>query len=211
MTKRTFALVAIMTVATLTLAGCEKANNTPVEQESQIANPASVYCEENGGTLKLEDSAWLCMFEDGSYCEEWAYKNGECKPGDIIYNTVEENTEPTETNYEVDYGTSELYSQEDMDSAIATIMNEFDNEWQVKCEMHKIYYAGDEISQNELWHVQLSSIAPFTQSLVMYSDFHSPVNPEEAGAFDPDQEYTNYNWILWREDGGEWIVVDRWY
>jgi hypothetical protein len=30
----------------------------------------------------------------------------------------------------------------------------------------------------------------------MYSDFHSPVNSEEAGAFDPDQEYTNYNWIL---------------
>jgi hypothetical protein len=37
-----------------------------------------------------------------------------------------------------------------MDSAIAAIMNEFNNEWQVKCEMHKIYYAGDEISQNEL-------------------------------------------------------------
>ena len=128
-----------------------------------------------------------------------------------IEENVEEQPVVEETNYEVDYGTSELYSKEDMDSAIAAIMNEFNNEWQVKCEMHKIYYAGDEISQNELWHVQLSSVAPFTQSLVMYSDFHSPVNPEEAGAFDPDQEYTNYNWILWREEGGEWIVVDRWY
>ena len=128
-----------------------------------------------------------------------------------FFKNVEEQPVAQETNYEVDYGTSELYSKEDMDSAIAAIMNEFNNEWQVKCEMHKIYYAGDEISQKELPHVQLSSIAPFTESLVMYSDFHSPVNPEEAGAFDPDQEYRNYNWILWREEGGEWIVVDRWY
>jgi hypothetical protein len=30
------------------------------------------------------------MFEDGSYCEEWAYYRGECQPGEIIYNTVEE-------------------------------------------------------------------------------------------------------------------------
>jgi hypothetical protein len=30
------------------------------------------------------------MFEDGSYCEERAYKNGECQPGEIIYNTVED-------------------------------------------------------------------------------------------------------------------------
>ena len=64
-----------------------------------------------------------------------------------IEENVEEQPVVEETNYEVDYGTSELYSKEDMDSAIAAIMNEFNNEWQVKCEMHKIYYAGDEISQ----------------------------------------------------------------
>ena len=93
MKKTTLWIVALLSVATL--AGC---NKTPVEnpeQNAQIANPASVYCEENGGTLKIETAedwsqAWICMFEDGSYCEEWAYKNWECQPGEIIYNTVED-------------------------------------------------------------------------------------------------------------------------
>ena len=86
MKKTTLWIVALLAVATL--AGC---NKTPVEnpeQNSEIANPASVYCEENGGTVNLEE--WLCMFEDGSYCEEWSYYRGECKPGEIIYNTVED-------------------------------------------------------------------------------------------------------------------------
>jgi hypothetical protein len=29
------------------------------------------------------------MFDDGSYCEEWAYQRGECQPGDIFYNTLD--------------------------------------------------------------------------------------------------------------------------
>ena len=86
MKKTTLWIVAILAVATL--AGC---NKTPVEnpeQNSEIANPASVYCEENGGTLNLDE--WLCMFEDGSYCEEWSYYRGECEAWEIIYNTVED-------------------------------------------------------------------------------------------------------------------------
>jgi len=60
---------------------------------AEIANPASVYCEENGGTLKIEtaedwNQSWICLFTDGSYCEEWSYFRNECKAGDIIYNTV---------------------------------------------------------------------------------------------------------------------------
>ena len=90
MKKTTLWIVALLAVATL--AGCNL-NKTPVEnpdENAEIANPASVYCEENDGTLTLEEWAWLCMFEDGSYCEEWAYYNGECQPGDIIYNAVED-------------------------------------------------------------------------------------------------------------------------
>ena len=88
MKKTTLWIVALLTVATL--AGC---NKSPVEnpnENAEIANPASVYCEENGGTLVLEEGAWLCMFEDGSYCEEWSYQRWECQPGEIMYNTVED-------------------------------------------------------------------------------------------------------------------------
>lgn len=64
----------------------------PVEQETPAAdmpNPASVYCEEKGGTLEIiteEDGSQsgVCLFPDGSQCDEWAYFRGECQPGDSL-------------------------------------------------------------------------------------------------------------------------------
>ena len=52
-----------------------------------IPNPASVFCEEQGHRLEIrttEDGSQtgMCIFENGSECEEWAYYRGECKaPG----------------------------------------------------------------------------------------------------------------------------------
>jgi uncharacterized protein len=50
-----------------------------------IANPASVYCEDNGGELDIRadeqgNQSGICVFPDGSECDEWAYFRGECKP-----------------------------------------------------------------------------------------------------------------------------------
>jgi hypothetical protein len=51
-----------------------------------IANPASVYCNDNGGKLEIRTGPGggqigVCIFPDGSECEEWAYFRGECQPG----------------------------------------------------------------------------------------------------------------------------------
>ncbi len=59
----------------------------PGEKSTQIANPASVFCEQNGGKLEIrtgEDGGQVgyCKFSDGSECEEWKYYRSECKPGD---------------------------------------------------------------------------------------------------------------------------------
>ena len=48
-----------------------------------MPNPASVYCEQNGNTLEIHTAAdgnqnGICVFPDGSTCEEWAYFRGEC-------------------------------------------------------------------------------------------------------------------------------------
>jgi putative hemolysin len=56
---------------------------------ANMANPASVYCEKNGGKLELRQdasggAAGVCIFPDGSECDEWAYFRGECKPGDSL-------------------------------------------------------------------------------------------------------------------------------
>ena len=51
-----------------------------------IANPASVFCEANGGRLEIRTGldggqVGACVFPAGSECEEWAYFRGECQPG----------------------------------------------------------------------------------------------------------------------------------
>jgi len=72
-------------------AACSSAQSpTPSDStpsNSEIANPASEYCEEQGGTLEIRtDSSGgqygVCLFDDGSECEEWAFFRGECQPGE---------------------------------------------------------------------------------------------------------------------------------
>ncbi len=50
-----------------------------------MPNPASVYCKQNGNTLEILTAAdgsqsGVCIFPDGSACDEWAYYRGECGP-----------------------------------------------------------------------------------------------------------------------------------
>lgn len=64
----------------LALAGC-----AAPPPETNIANPASVYCREQGHTLEMRTAAdgsqsGVCLFPDGSSCDEWAYFRGECEP-----------------------------------------------------------------------------------------------------------------------------------
>lgn len=74
--KMLFVLLVVLLAVTMT--SCKR--------ESGLANPASVYCEDQGGTLEIredEDGGQVgyCIFADGSECEEWAFYRGECGPG----------------------------------------------------------------------------------------------------------------------------------
>ena len=60
--------------------------NLPIPHSTQLANPASVFCEEQSGSLETRTDAdgnqnGYCIFADGSECEQWAFFRGECKPG----------------------------------------------------------------------------------------------------------------------------------
>jgi len=84
MSKKYFILVSGLLLAIL-LTSCNA--------QAYLPNPASVYCEENSGTLEIrtDDSGGqvgYCMFEDGSECEEWAFYRGDCKPGDSLEENV---------------------------------------------------------------------------------------------------------------------------
>ncbi len=53
--------------------------------ETGTANPASIYCQDNGGQVEIRTAAdgsqaGVCRFPDGSECEEWAFLRGDCMP-----------------------------------------------------------------------------------------------------------------------------------
>lgn len=58
------------------------------EPGNSLANPASVNCEDKGGTLQIEKRPdggeyGVCVFEDNMQCEEWALMRGECPEGGV--------------------------------------------------------------------------------------------------------------------------------
>jgi putative hemolysin len=73
----TYAMLGLTLLGALMLAGCGTAG-----EETGLANPASVYCEDAGHTLEIrrtdEGEYGICHFGDGEQCEEWAFFNGEC-------------------------------------------------------------------------------------------------------------------------------------
>jgi len=59
---------------------------TAAPTQAGLPNPASVFCEEQGGQLDIRTDAsggqaGFCRFADGSECDEWAFFRGECQPG----------------------------------------------------------------------------------------------------------------------------------
>ncbi len=62
---------------------------TPVGQSAggaQIANPASVFCRDHGYRLEIRaapdgSQSGVCVFPDGSECDEWAFYRGGCGAG----------------------------------------------------------------------------------------------------------------------------------
>jgi putative hemolysin len=81
----------LFTILLMTLTACtalQVQTPEPVATDKTLGNmpnPASVYCEQNGNTLEIRTAAdgsqsGVCVFPDGSTCDEWAYFRGECGP-----------------------------------------------------------------------------------------------------------------------------------
>ncbi len=46
-----------------------------------LPNPAATNCINKGFKYLLVNNVGVCLFPDHSYCEEWAFFRGQCKPG----------------------------------------------------------------------------------------------------------------------------------
>ncbi len=88
--KRFVTFIIILTALT----ACTAVPQTPAVPEpaatdmpqAGLPNPASVYCRQGGNKLEIRTAAdgsqsGICVFPDGSICDEWAYFRGECGPG----------------------------------------------------------------------------------------------------------------------------------
>jgi putative hemolysin len=68
---------------------------------AELANPAAAYCEGQGYTVELrtdENGAYgVCIFPDGTECDEWAFYRGECGPGETARATGTSDTPVPET------------------------------------------------------------------------------------------------------------------
>ncbi len=114
-----------------------------------------------------------------------------------------------ETDVEIDYGTSEIFTPEELAEAAIQIKCTFAG-WK-GCELHSLRYVGDEADKEEnlQWLNSLNEEAGYTHVAEFLTDFHSPV--EAGGAWEPDQEYKDYQWWLGRTDDGGWEVVTSGY
>jgi putative hemolysin len=83
--KRIFTFTIIL----MSLAACTAPQAQSFEPVSTVMpqagmpNPASVYCTQQGNKLEIRTAAdgsqnGICIFPDGSTCDEWAYFRGEC-------------------------------------------------------------------------------------------------------------------------------------
>lgn len=105
--------------------------------------------------------------------------------------------------HEVD---SEVFTQQDIDSAIDTIKQEFDRNWP-GCTLKEIYYAGDEVNaEYQDWADRNDA----DEVIVLLSSFYVD-SSGQMPALNTDYTYENWNWILVRNAGGQWQHVDHGY
>lgn len=112
------------------------------------------------------------------------------------------------SNVKIDYGTSSVYSQKEMDAAIDVIKKQFRSF--AGCELHSLSYLSDEEcngADNVKWMNALRTEdqkEAFTQCIAFHSSFRSP--KDGGDAWEADQEYT-WSWWLARSEGGQWKLM----
>ncbi len=81
------------------LSACAPAlpSSTPSSSSQKLANPAATYCEDQGFRYESRqdeqgNAYGVCVFDDGTECDAWAYFRGECGQGqakNLVLDVVE--------------------------------------------------------------------------------------------------------------------------
>lgn len=127
----------------------------------------------------------------------------------MIFSLVGCNQNNKPTNIKIDIGESTKFSKEEIDNAVDCLKRSFDFE---ACTLTKIYY-NEEISNTAVEdYLQFGNGSvnkvKAENVIVLLSDFDVD-NSGDNPVLNPGETYTNYNWILIRDDkNSDWKVDD---
>ena len=175
---------------------------------------------ENQTDYRMDDGITSYIEEDGSY--DYFFEVGDDSKayfmisvnkdaeGDAVMSRIAvERSIRGDVSEAFSFSSSELFSDEDIASAMDKVLEEF-NTWS-GCELISLSYAGDDASTEEKldWVNELDEEAGYEQVMELLMDFHSPTDEAdlEGTAWNPDSDYTGYEWWLARTEGGEWVIV----
>ena len=184
--KRSAVCLAAAVTGILLITGCGgKAENTADSVQTSQKE------ESQRDDTQKEDTEQITGTEETQTTEN---------PGETSEKTIDSNL----SDVTIDYKTSELYTKEDMDSAIEEIEKEFGT-WE-GCVLYSISYTDDTKCTDNLSYINTLAVdKKYDECIVFTSNFHSPV--EGGGAWEPDDDYENWEWYLGRTEGGNWDLL----
>ena len=101
---------------------------------------------------------------------------------------------------------SDIYSEEEIEEAIEVVKKYFRSEFS-GCTLTEITYAGDDkILSYEDWATRNDG----DEVIVLISSFDVDASGGD-GSLNPNSTYSNWNWILVRNNDGKWRNVDHGY
>ncbi len=107
---------------------------------------------------------------------------------------------------DIDYGTSKLYTEDDLKDAAIQVECKFAS--LDGCELRSLKYAGDDaVTDEKLQEINNQNPgANYTKLAKFLMDFHTPENTGST-ELEPNRDYTGYQWWLARTDKEGWEVV----
>lgn len=105
-----------------------------------------------------------------------------------------------------DWKPSEIYTDDDIESAFQTVTDYFSKEFD-GCTLTKLYYPGDAFEgEFQEWAVQYDA----DEAIVIVSSFDVDSSGGD-GSLNPNSTYDEWKWILIRNNGGNWTHIDHGY
>ena len=105
-----------------------------------------------------------------------------------------------------DWKPSGIYSDDDIEAAYQTVKDYFSDKF-YGCTLTKLYYPGDIfVDEFNEWAERYDA----DEAIIILSSFDVDSSGGD-GSFNPNSTYNDWNWILIRNNGGDWEHVDHGY